>query len=218
MIGHDEIRRKFANQRQHHGQPDQCQPETDRAEYAGDVRPAVLHHPVNHHGDQRRHWQGEYPTKQAQPQAKQEQAVSLLRETAPRFRNLGLVKRDTMQEHEFAPAAEPEKEQPKPQTNDHQKGRQGNDPFKIAEDEVFGLFEIVAEIFTTVSAAARAVKTRASSAFPQISQPRAETDDKPFAEVKRVEKHQLHPLQRRADGFDHVDFLGPRCDGLNGVH
>lgn len=124
-----------------------------------------------------------------------------------------------MQEHEFTPAVEPENKHPKSQANDRHRRHQGHNPVQIAQDVVFGVFERMPEIFAaaTVSAAARNLETRPTT-FPQTSQPRAKSDNEPFAQIKRLEQHALYPFQRRADGFDHVDFHQMSCYRLNRVH
>jgi len=128
-----------------------------------------------------------------------------------------------VQEHEFAPAVEPQKEQPNPQTNDHHRRRQRHNPVQIAQDIVLGVLKLMPEVCaaaamsTTAPPTARDMETR-PTAFPQTSQPRAKADNEPFAEVERLEQHALHPLQRRADGFDHVDFHRSGCHRLNRVH
>jgi hypothetical protein len=70
---------------------------------------------------------------------------------------------------------------------------------------------------TMSTSTARDMETR-PAAFPQTSQPRAKADDEPFAEVEWLEQHALHPFQRRADGFDHVDFHRSGCHRLNRAH
>ncbi len=88
----------------------------------------------------------------------------------------------------------------------------------MVQNVILRLQEIVAQIVagSSMRTGVEIEIGAGSSAFAQLGQPGAKTNDEPLAQVKGSKQDALDPFQGRADRFGHADFPWADGDGSDG--